>query len=88
MAHLKTILLRDCNTYKTSTSIRNGSFVSGFKSSLRDLCTVIYCWFLEKTSKDICKDFNINKNLITRVIHKIRKIIGMYLEKGPIRLDE
>ena len=47
---------------------------------------MIYCWFSEKTSKDICKDFNINKNLITRVIHKIRKIIGMYLEKDPIRL--
>jgi len=41
-----------CNTYKTSTSIRNGSFFSGFKSSFRDLCTVIYCWFLDKTSKD------------------------------------
>ena len=39
-----------------------------------------------KYLKNIFKDFNINKNLITRVIHKIRKIIGMYLEEDPIRL--
>lgn len=75
-----------CEFYKTTISLRNGSFFSDFKASLRDLCTIIYCWLLEKSSKDISKDFAINKNLITRVFHKLRKIIGIYLDADPIRL--
>ena len=76
-----------CSLYKNTISLRNGPFFSEFKASLRDLCTIIYCQFLKKSAKDISTDFGINKNLITRVFHKLRKIIGVYLEADPIRLE-
>lgn len=75
-----------CGYYKTTSSVRTESFFSGFKSSLANLCTIIFCWFLEKSPKDICTDFGINKNLITRVFAKLRKIVSSYLDEDPIKL--
>ena len=68
---------KHCSHYKTTIGLRVGSFFAGFKASLSDLCTVIFCWLLEKPAKDIIADFGISKNLATKVTQKLRGVISI-----------
>jgi hypothetical protein len=78
---------KHCSHSKTTIGLRVGSFFEGFKSDLKDICAVMFCWLLEKPAKTITADFGINKNIITKVFHKLRGVISNYLESDPVRLD-
>ncbi len=77
---------KHCSHSKTTIGLRVGSFFEGFKSDLKDICTVMFCLLLEKPAKTITADFGINKNIITKIFHKLRGVISNYLQSDPVRL--
>lgn len=77
---------RACAKYRSTKSIRHGSFFAAFKLPIIDVFSVIFLWAENKAFCDIAKDLNMNHMTISKIIKRLREKIQDHLINAPIKL--
>lgn len=76
----------ECYKYHSYISIRKYSFFDGFKYSLADIFTVIYCWSVNKSATSVSSDFNIDLKVVLKIYTKIRQKVANYIDNTLLHL--
>ena len=76
----------NCYKFRTTKSIRTNSFFDKFRISLSDIFSVVILWSEGKNFSSIISNYGYTKEVLSRIILKIRKIIKIYYDTEQIRL--
>lgn len=75
-----------CPKYKTTVTIKAGSFFENYRIKLSDIWCIVAMWM---TEQQICKTteiLGISKKIVIKVYSQMREKVKMHLESTPIRL--
>ena len=77
---------RRCSSYRTTKGIRNGSFFQNFTLPLADIFIVIILWSEGKQFKDIILNYGFKKDVLSKIIKKLRQVIIDFYASDQVRL--
>ena len=77
---------RHCAKFKSTISIRTGSFFEKFKISLKNVWFVIAYWLEDFKCFEVVKALNLEKKMVLRIFKALRIIVSDHLITMPIRL--
>jgi len=75
-----------CTKYKTTRSIRDGSFFARYRHSLRDIWTIVVSWLCDVSASMIRQLYAVEKKFILKIITRLREAVENSLQEHPITL--
>jgi transposase-like protein len=75
-----------CRVCKTSKSIREGSFFSKSRLSLKKWVLVMYLWARDYPVRDVAQEAEIDKNIACDVLQWFREVSSVKLIRTGIKL--
>lgn len=77
---------RACVKYKTTKSIREGSFFKMFRLSLSDIWTVVVLWLADIPACNVTQLYEIERKSVLSIFALLREAVSRDLDTNPVRL--